>query len=88
MSMTLEELEAEALKLPGDVRARLAERLLTSLEDDGSNDDPTEVGSLWDAEIQRRLNLLDQGLMATAPASDVIARARRTVQDMEPDARA
>ena len=48
--MTIEDLEAEALKLSLEARARLAERLLESLE----NLSDEENARLWNAEAERR----------------------------------
>ena len=48
--MTIEDLEAEALKLSLEARARLAERLLESLE----NLSDEENARLWSAEAERR----------------------------------
>jgi hypothetical protein len=48
--MRIEELEAEALKLSLEARARLAERLLESLE----NLSEEENARLWSAEAERR----------------------------------
>jgi hypothetical protein len=46
--MTIEQLEAEALKLPRHVRARLAETLISSL-DEGS-----EIELAWEEEAEMR----------------------------------
>jgi hypothetical protein len=48
--MTIEDLEAEALKLSLEARARLAERLLESLE----NLSDEENARLWSTEAERR----------------------------------
>jgi hypothetical protein len=48
--MRIEELEAEALKLSLEARARLAERLLESLE----NLSEEENARLWSAEAEQR----------------------------------
>jgi putative addiction module component len=48
--MTIEDLEAEALKLSLEARARLAERLLESLE----NLSDEENARLWNVEAERR----------------------------------
>jgi len=48
--MTIEDIAAEALKLPLEARARLAERLLESLE----NLSDEENARLWNAEAERR----------------------------------
>ena len=64
-------LEAAALALPREERARLAERLIESLDDDPA------VEEAWAAEIKRRLDAIDRGEVEMVPAEDVIAEARR-----------
>ena len=68
--MSAEELETEALKLSPQDRARLAERLLESLE----NLTDEENARLWAEESERR----DAGWDETAarPAADVLREAR------------
>ena len=48
--MKIEEIEAEVLKLSLEARARIAERLLESLE----NLSDEESARLWNAEAERR----------------------------------
>ena len=68
--MSTEEVEAEALKLSPRERARLAERLLESLE----NLTDEENEKLWAEEAARRDAAWDG---ATArPAADVLREAR------------
>ena len=70
ITMSTEELEGEILKLSRQERARLAERLLESLE----NLTDEENARLWAEEAQRRDEVWDQ---ATArPAADVLRDAR------------
>lgn len=47
-TMSFERLEAELLKLPRDVRARLAERLISSLDVDSK----IEEAWVWEADDQ------------------------------------
>lgn len=72
MAKPLDELESAALRLPTDARARLAERLLSSLEPECDAD----AEALWLAEAERRLNEIEQGEVRTIPADDVIAEMR------------
>jgi putative addiction module component (TIGR02574 family) len=67
----LYELEAAVLSLPKDERARLAERLIASLDDD------PDLEAAWAAEIRHRLDAIDRGEIEMIPAEDVIAEARR-----------
>ena len=70
--MTIEELEAEALKLNPNSRARLAEKLLHSLE--GVTE--AEIEHLWTEEALRRNEEMEQGIATGRPAEDVIRDAR------------
>ncbi len=70
--MSVEELENEALKLESRERARLAEKLLSSLE----TLSPAEAERLWAEEALRRLEELEQGKAASRPASEVLRDTR------------
>ncbi|HEY6292105.1 MAG TPA: addiction module protein [Terriglobia bacterium] len=70
--MSVEELENEALKLESRERARLAEKLLSSLE----TLSPAEAERLWAEEALRRLEELEQGKATSRPASAVLGDAR------------
>lgn len=67
MGMPLETIEVEALNLPSHERARLARRLLDSL-DDGCDEDSSEVERAWEQEIQRRAAEIDAGTADLVPA--------------------
>ena len=70
MSSTLHALEAAALLLPPEERARLAERLIASLDRD------PEVAAAWDEEIRRRIEELDAGRLESHAAEEVFEEAR------------
>lgn len=70
MSSPAEELEAAALSLPRAERARLAERLLASL------DDEAEVDQAWREEVRRRLRMYREGAVEAEPSSKVMEEAR------------
>ena len=70
MSSSLHALEAAALLLPPEERAKLAERLIASLDRD------PEIVAAWDKEIMRRIAELDAGRLESTPASEVFAEAR------------
>lgn len=74
MPMTREELEARARQLPREERARLAETLISSL------DDEAEVERAWDEEIRRRLQELDAGSVETVPGEEVFAELDKLVE--------
>jgi putative addiction module component (TIGR02574 family) len=75
MAMNDEQLEAEIMKLDLDARARLAEKLILSL--DAPSDE--ENLRLWVAEAQRRLSDLREGRARELPAEEVFRRARQAV---------
>jgi putative addiction module component len=70
--MTESELEAAALQLPPRERARLAERLLESLE----KLTPKERDDLWAAEALRRDGELDERSEDGRDSASVFADAR------------
>ena len=70
MSMQIEVLEAEALKLAPEERVRLADRLIASLSEDAG------IEEAWAAEVQRRIAEIEAGRAPVVPAADAIARAR------------
>jgi hypothetical protein len=55
-----EQLLSEALKLPEKARARMASRLLESLDRDEA-DNPATIEAAWDEEIARRKQELAKG---------------------------
>ena len=64
-AMTIEQLERELLKLPADERARLAQRLLSSLEEEST------VEQAWYREAERRLGELEAGTVREVSADEV-----------------
>ena len=76
MADPVRKIEAEALKLPPKQRARIAERLLSSLEDQV---DP-ENERFWLETAERRLDELLSGKVKGIPAEQVFKRARSTLR--------
>jgi len=72
--MSANEVEAEALKLPSSERARLAEVLIASL------DEEDEVARAWADEAERRSEELRSGAVTGIPAEEVFARIRASLQ--------
>jgi putative addiction module component (TIGR02574 family) len=68
-SMSIEELETAALKLTPAERELLAVRLLSSVES------RLEFETEWVEEIKRRTRELDEGIVETIPADQVIREA-------------
>ena len=76
MTATLETVEKDALGLPTEARAFLADRLLSSLGDDIM----TEFDAAWVAEAERRYEEYKAGTKKPVPASDVFAQADRMLE--------
>lgn len=71
--MRVEHIAEEALALPSEARALLADRLVESL-------DPAEDGyihHLWATEAGRRLHELRSGQTTGIPGEEAIAKLRR-----------
>ena len=73
MSTTVEQLAQEAMKLPGESRARLADLLVESLE----SGDLTDIDRLWLSEAKRRRDEVRAGTIKTIPGDEAL----RTVRD-------
>ncbi|MCK6426528.1 MAG: addiction module protein [Burkholderiaceae bacterium] len=67
MSSTLEQLTAQALTLPPEQRAALAETLLESI------DPAPPLSPEWEAEIARRVADTDAGRTRFTPADEAMA---------------
>jgi putative addiction module component (TIGR02574 family) len=75
MGMTIEQVTDEALALPSEARALLADRLAESL-------DPAEGGhihDLWVAEARRRRDEVRSGRVKTIPSDEAMAKVLRAV---------
>lgn len=70
--MDITTLEHQVLHLPASDRARLAHKLLLSL--DGLTE--AETSEAWIDEAERRARQIDQGLVELVPAEEVMAKAR------------
>jgi putative addiction module component (TIGR02574 family) len=76
MTTSLAEIEEQARQLSPEDRARLAEAMLESLEEEV----PAETAAAWDREIERRVAEFEQGQAQTYAAEDVFAQARRSMR--------
>jgi len=74
---TSEEIFHDAVALPTDVRAELAERLIASLADDAS----PEITEAQLAEVRRRIAQVESGEVALIPGDEALARVRRFLTD-------
>ena len=75
MSLTIEQIAEEALALPSEARALLADRLVESL-------DPLEDGyirQLWAAEARARRDDVRTGLVKAIPGQEALDRVRKSV---------
>ena len=75
MPLTLAELAEEAMALPCECRAYLAERLLETLD----FEEDFAVSDLWLKEIRKRCQELDAGAVQTLPAEPAIAELRQSL---------
>jgi len=62
---------SEALRLPPDARALIAEKLLESLE----GEKPFEISQEWREEIERRCREIDAGTVDLVPGDEVLKEA-------------
>jgi len=76
MTKPARELESKALRLPRRERARLAQRLISSLD----SEPDANVDKLWLQEAERRLGELKSGKAAGIPAEKVIRKARSALR--------
>ena len=76
MARVARELESQALKLSRRERARLAQRLISSLDSEVDAD----AEKLWLAEAERRLAELKSGRIAPIPAEKVMKKARSALR--------
>jgi putative addiction module component (TIGR02574 family) len=65
MQMTEDQVEIEALALPRHARARIAELLIASLDED------SEIERAWDEEVRRRVEEIRSGKVQTVPGEEV-----------------
>lgn len=67
MSLTIEQIADEALALPKEARALLANRLVESLEAPADE----QIEGLWAAEARRRFEEIQTGTADLIPAEEV-----------------
>ena len=73
--MTIQQIAEEALALPSEQRALLADRLVESLDAAETN----RIDRLWLTEAKRRRDEVRQGLVQTIPGDEALARVRRSL---------
>ena len=75
--MTIRALEKEVLELPPKSRARLAERILETIDDYTG----PEIETAWSEEIGRRVAEIKAGKARGIPAAEVMTKARRALHE-------
>jgi putative addiction module component (TIGR02574 family) len=76
MSTDLDQLTAEALKLPLRDRVQLAQRLVSTIDDEVE----TDTEALWFAEAERRLEELRSGKVQGIDSKDAFRTAREALK--------
>ena len=74
MPMTVEQIEAEVLKLPEQARVELLDRLMRSLEETSATE--PAVAEAWAQETIRRDEEMESGHVAGIPAEEVFEELR------------
>ncbi len=74
MQTSFETVESEALKLNVTERAKLAEHLIASLDED------SEIEEAWAEEVERRIAEIEAGTVQLIPAAEAIASARAALK--------
>lgn len=75
MTTTVEHVLTQALQMPPQDRAMIAERLLSSLDSEAD----WEVEVAWQQEAQRRIGEIDRGEVVCLPWEQVMNRLRGNV---------
>ena len=75
MSMTFDEISHQAMLLPAESRADLAEQLVESL----ANPDAEKFRRVWASEALRRRDELRSGKVKPIPGDQVLSEVRRKV---------
>ena len=75
MSLTLDQITEEAMKLPADSKALFADKLVESLE----SEDLDEIQRLWSTEAIRRRDEIRSGQVQPIPGEQVLEEVRRLV---------
>ena len=73
---TVEQLIAEAMTLPSESRARLADLLVESLE----GDDLGHIEQLWLTEAKRRRDEVSSGKIETIPGHEALRQVRDAIE--------
>lgn len=85
MAVTLEELEAQALKLPIRERSELVHRLIVSIDGEPEGT-PEEIAKSWEEEIARRVADMDADRTKWNSLEEVMTELRTRIKTAEADA--
>ena len=80
MSTRFEQLAADAMKLPVRDRVRLAQQLVSTLDENIEAALEKEIEELWFAEAERRLEELRSGRVRGITAADAFRNAREALK--------
>lgn len=76
MATTLEQLAKQAMDLPTESRARLADLLVESLE----GDELGRIEQLWLTEAKRRRDEVRSGTVNTVPGEEALRKVRDSLE--------
>jgi len=76
MATTLEQLAEQAMALPSESRAQLADLLVESLE----GDELGRIEQLWLTEAKRRRDEVRSGMVNTVPGEEALRRVRDSLK--------
>jgi len=76
MATTVEQLVEQAMTLPSESRARLADLLVESLD----GDDLGRIDRLWITEAKRRRDEVRAGKVETVPGEEALRQVRDSVR--------
>ena len=76
MSTTVEQLAEQAMNLPGESRARLADLLVESLDAEAL----TDIDRLWLSEAKRRRDEVRAGKVKTIPGDEALRSVRDSLR--------
>jgi putative addiction module component (TIGR02574 family) len=75
VALSIEQIKAEAMQLPPEARADLADWLWVSVESRES------VQATWDAEIARRIAEIESGTVESVPGEEVFAHIDKKLRE-------
>ena len=72
MTMTIDEIASQALALPGEARALLAEKIVESL-------DQESIREIWLTEAKKRRDEIRNGRVKSVPGVEVMQNVRNII---------